>query len=325
MKNLVPESLDWTPELVDKFWNGFAQTELTDLAFGKLAGPEFVRVIEPYLSKSLEILDFGCGNGEFVEYLVNLGYAATGFEPSVDRKQALLNRFVNKPNFRGVIDSQGENKFDVVIAMEVVEHILESDFQSTISRLIGFVKPGGTLIVSTPNNENLKYAKVYCPVSNKVYHPWQHVRSFSGKHIDQLFSAYGVSRVRLSAIDFSSDAYVYEKNKAYEGALVELKNYQQEIKKLFDELVDGVNNSSRVNLIDRSYSWLKARGKLQGIIKKLSIENTRLNNLVDRANSLSTSFSFDYRTVDMPRGDSDFDIVIGRGTTIVYVGTKCVE
>lgn len=33
---------------------------------------------------------------------------------------------------------------------------------------------GGALIITTPNEENLEDNMVYCPVSNTIFHRWQH-------------------------------------------------------------------------------------------------------------------------------------------------------
>ena len=320
----MPEYINWTPELVTRFWDGFAKTELVDIAFGKLAGPSFIKLIETYIPEKCSTLDFACGNGEFIECLLDKGYSATGFEQSVNRRDALVERLSSRANFRGVVDYQCAEKFDAVIAMEVIEHILEPDFDSTLSKLADFVKPGGVLVISTPNNENLKYAKVYCPISNMLFHPWQHVRSFTEDRVEAIFSDLGFRRRLLCAVDFSSDAGVYEKVKAYESVLAEIEVAQRDFEKLVMELTSQVSESNSFGARFNIFSWLKIRADMKTKIAKVRSESSRLTQLAEQGTFLCSSFSIGYPTADQPKINKGFDAVIGRGTTIVYVGQKCV-
>ena len=108
--------------------------------------------------KELKILDIGCGGGLLCEPLTRLGAKLTGIDASVNNiKVAKLH--AKEMNLKiNYIHCSPENfnlqeKFDVVLNMEVVEHVLNLDlFFKNCSRLI---KKNGIMFVATIN-KNLK-------------------------------------------------------------------------------------------------------------------------------------------------------------------------
>jgi ACR3 family arsenite transporter len=66
----------------------------------------------------------------------------------------------------GVIGRPEEaGPFDVVMAIEVIEHVPEAEMPVFLSQLKQALKPGGTLILSTPNGEALEQSAIYGPES----------------------------------------------------------------------------------------------------------------------------------------------------------------
>ena len=108
--------------------------------------------------KELKILDIGCGGGLLCEPLTRLGAKLTGIDASINNiKVAKLH--AKEMNLKiNYIHCSPENfnlqeKFDVILNMEVVEHVLNLDlFFKNCSRLI---KKNGIMFVATIN-KNLK-------------------------------------------------------------------------------------------------------------------------------------------------------------------------
>jgi 2-polyprenyl-6-hydroxyphenyl methylase/3-demethylubiquinone-9 3-methyltransferase len=103
----------------------------------------------------LRILDVGCGGGILTEPLSRMGAIVTGIDPSPEvvaaarlhaGQQGLTvdYRVTTAEDLAG----QGE-RFDVVTALEVVEHV--TDIRAFTTTCASLVKPGGMMIVSTIN------------------------------------------------------------------------------------------------------------------------------------------------------------------------------
>jgi 2-polyprenyl-3-methyl-5-hydroxy-6-metoxy-1,4-benzoquinol methylase len=101
------------------------------------------------------ILDAGCGTGHTTLELLNDGYEVT----AVDLSQELVDftkRIIKENNYTGdvyVLDLTkakvlGENKFDTILCLDVLEHI--SDDELAIKNLYYILKKNGHLIASVP-------------------------------------------------------------------------------------------------------------------------------------------------------------------------------
>jgi 2-polyprenyl-3-methyl-5-hydroxy-6-metoxy-1,4-benzoquinol methylase len=98
------------------------------------------------------VLDYGAGTGDLTRRLVRLGrFASVSAADIMPKPPGMddvnwIEQDLNEP-------MQGyDGGFDVVIAAEVIEHLENPRF--TVRELARLLKPGGTAIVSTPNNES---------------------------------------------------------------------------------------------------------------------------------------------------------------------------
>ena len=204
----VPQRLRWTPELVERFWNGIEQTRLTEFYFSRQAGKAVVLSIEHLLSPSGTVLDFGAGDGELAALLLERGYRVAAYEPSDIRQKALAARFDALPNFSGVVGSAEQRAFDTVVLCEVIEHILDEDFDNVMCRVAQLTVPGGHVIITTPNNEDLELGMSYDPLTNTMFHKWQHVRSFTALTLAQTLDHYGFDELVTHQIGFENNLFV---------------------------------------------------------------------------------------------------------------------
>ncbi|MBK8576149.1 MAG: class I SAM-dependent methyltransferase [Elusimicrobia bacterium] len=84
--------------------------------------------------RGARILDYGCGSGTLVEYLRQAGYDAKGYDPHVPDHST---------------DTLLHTTYDVVVSVDVLEH--EEDPADALRRLTTLVRPGGWVLLSTPN------------------------------------------------------------------------------------------------------------------------------------------------------------------------------
>lgn len=94
----------------------------------------------------LRWLDFGCGNGGLVRYLRDLGVDAMGFEEGWIAGEASR---CGIPILSRAELAASHGRFDVVTAVEVLEHVPEP--VALLCEIRAVLKPGGRLFVTTGN------------------------------------------------------------------------------------------------------------------------------------------------------------------------------
>jgi len=105
------------------------------------------------------VLDAGCGNGAFSFAAARKGNAVLGltfaeFEVEKDTRRAALLGLSERVSFRQFDlreldrDTESLGRFDQIIALEVIEHIL--DDRKLVNDLARLLNPGGRLLLSTP-------------------------------------------------------------------------------------------------------------------------------------------------------------------------------
>lgn len=111
------------------------------------------RALAPF--EGLSLLDIGCGGGLLTEPLARQGFAAQGIDaaPEAVEAAAAHARAVGAPAvYRAStaedLAAQGES-FDVVIAMEVIEHV--ADRALFLQSAASLLKPSGLMFLATIN------------------------------------------------------------------------------------------------------------------------------------------------------------------------------
>ena len=109
----------------------------------------------------LRILDIGCGAGLLCEPFARLGAQVIGVDPSSSNIAAArlhADRGHLSIDYRcaTVEEVDVRERFDVVLAMEVVEHV--SDVGLFVKRCASMLKPGGLMVVSTLNRNWKSFA-----------------------------------------------------------------------------------------------------------------------------------------------------------------------
>jgi 2-polyprenyl-6-hydroxyphenyl methylase/3-demethylubiquinone-9 3-methyltransferase len=110
----------------------------------------------------LRVLDIGCGGGILAEPLARLGASVVGADPS-ETNIAVAQRHAAQSGLTidyrctdvEVLANAAEN-FDVVLAMEVVEHVADVELFADLAAAM--VKPGGLLFVATLNRTVKSFA-----------------------------------------------------------------------------------------------------------------------------------------------------------------------
>ena len=108
------------------------------------------RAMRPLAGKTA--LDVGCGAGLLAEPLARLGAQVTAIDAAADLIEAAkshADRAGLAIDYRSVAVENLEGRFDLVTALEVIEHVAEP--QSFVDSLAARLASGGLMILSTPN------------------------------------------------------------------------------------------------------------------------------------------------------------------------------
>ena len=134
------------PEILEMFYRHL-RTQMDDI----LAGTYYEDRVDELvgLRPDTRWLDFGCGNGGLVRYVrEHRGCNAVGFDEGAIIEAAAGSGI---PIVKGSELDRIEGQFDVVTAIEVLEHV--ADPVAELRRIRALLRPGGLLFLTTANAE----------------------------------------------------------------------------------------------------------------------------------------------------------------------------
>lgn len=201
----------WTPEHIQRFWDAYASNpRRLDTYFSKLYGPAILRVARHYARLSSPIVDVGCGQGALLDALLAQGFSCQGVDASEVSVGNVEARFRARPGFLGALTGSvdrlplPEAEAGAAFLVEVVEHLDRSTLERALGELHRVLRPGGHLLVTVPNNEDLQAAMVACPECGCVFHRMQHVRSFTPDALAAELRRARFEIVKVLETDFAS-------------------------------------------------------------------------------------------------------------------------
>lgn len=130
------------------------------------------------------IADIGCGNGIFANYIVKKSKKIKVI--GVDESISAL-KYVNTQKKEGNIIAipLQDRGFDLVAALEVIEHLSTEDYELALKELARVSKK--YILISVPNNEKLKNNFIECPNCHSQFSRSFHKRSFNKEVLNSLF------------------------------------------------------------------------------------------------------------------------------------------
>jgi SAM-dependent methyltransferase len=105
-------------------------------------------------------VDLGCGRGEWLELLDSLGFEYEGIDVDQDMLETCRAIGLNarKEDAHDYLELQPDESLDLVTAFHVIEHMTFDQMSAVIANAFRVLRPGGLLILETPNPENLVVA-----------------------------------------------------------------------------------------------------------------------------------------------------------------------
>lgn len=153
-------------------------------------------------------LDVGCGAGLLCEPLARLGARVTGVDAAPENIEAAQAHAIQSGlaiDYRaGELAAQGLGKYDLVTAMEVIEHV--TDPATFAEQLAAQLKPDGLLIMSTPNRTGASKLLLVEGAERlgqipRGTHDWD--QFLTPEELEELLVAAGLQVIEIRGIAFS--------------------------------------------------------------------------------------------------------------------------
>lgn len=173
--------------------------------YHKYLVPAFESFLPPPTDK-VAVLDVGCGNGYFANYLCSKGYEAYGLDVAEDgitiaNAKMPGHFFVNDVEQDDLPEALRTKPLKVIVSMEVIEHLYyPRQFVSRMRRILE-ANGGGVLILSTPYHGYVKNFLI--SIFGKWNYHWSvlweggHIKFWSRRTMTRLLTEAGFTNVEF--------------------------------------------------------------------------------------------------------------------------------
>jgi len=186
-------------------------------------------------AKDKIVLDLGCNIGYGTNILSNHAKTIFGVDISSNAiqtaKETYQNSNINFKYFDGNTLPFEDNKFDLIVSFQVIEHIV--DYNIYLNEMKRVLSPDGNVILTTPNSK-LRLKK-------KGMNPWNpfHIREFSAIELKQLLDKY-FQNVKIKGLFGETELYSIEYNR-----LIKMKNSKNKSNLRLKKITSFLNNLIR--------------------------------------------------------------------------------
>jgi 2-polyprenyl-3-methyl-5-hydroxy-6-metoxy-1,4-benzoquinol methylase len=153
------------------------------------------------LAAEKNILDIGCGTGDFLAYCNSKNWKTLGLEPDDDAREFCVSSHGLEVRPIDELGKLPEASFDVITMWHVLEHVYH--LRADIEKIKRALKKDGTLIVAVPNCSS-KDAAIY-KENWAAYDVPRHLYHFTPNDISNLFSQFDFRVEKILPMKF--DAY----------------------------------------------------------------------------------------------------------------------
>ncbi|MDB4948967.1 MAG: Methyltransferase type 12, partial [Gemmatimonadetes bacterium] len=151
-------------------------------------------VVRDRLAAGRDVLDVGCGDGDFLRVVAGTAARAVGIDTNPDAvargaARGLDVRLAELDAFAAAHPAE----FDLVCSFHVLEHL--PSVRGFVASMLACLRPGGSLVVSVPNRLRARPAPGLEPLDCPPHHMsrW-HPRQFA-----EMASSFGLELVRVDA------------------------------------------------------------------------------------------------------------------------------
>ncbi len=208
--DIEPWALDWKPEHVSRFWDWYSSRgESSERYFSRAVGGRVLNAAKRAVPLAGPAVEVGAAGGHFVEELLRAGVDTLAIDSSPESVERLEQRLGGQPHFLGARRNVAvqlplpDGYAGSLFLLETLEHLNDETLTAILVEARRVLRPGGALVVTTPNEEELTRNQAMCPNCGCVFHTVQHVQSFSTASLEKLLVGHGFAVRACRATLFS--------------------------------------------------------------------------------------------------------------------------
>jgi 2-polyprenyl-3-methyl-5-hydroxy-6-metoxy-1,4-benzoquinol methylase len=185
----------------ERLYQGYVTTgqASTPMVPADLRNPLHLQIIQRYVpkSKGIKVLDLACGNGRLVHNLKACGYEnVLGVDFSQQQVDVAHQWGISEVRCQDVLAflrSEPSASWDVVFAMDFLEHLAKQDLMDLVDDVRRVLVPGGIFVVQVPNGGGLFGGAV-------LHGDMTHVQAFTDMSLRQLMNCCGFSSIQCHEV-----------------------------------------------------------------------------------------------------------------------------
>lgn len=196
----------WSSDQITNFWDNYGSIPHFRQRFFSLnCGAGILEFAERFVPPQGLFLDYGCGQGDLMQVLLDRGRRCMGVDSSPENVRNANERFASTPGFLGAFSSSSPglpSEPTTVMLVEVIEHLPRSVAVEFLRGVAALVPTAGQIVITCPNGEDIAQAEVLCPECGCCFHPVQHMQSLRPADVAVLAASAGFEKIYVGATRF---------------------------------------------------------------------------------------------------------------------------
>ncbi len=208
----------------------------------------------PAPARTASLLDVGCGGGDFIAMMQDLGWKVAGVETDPVAVERARSRGLDVHHGQLETAELDPMSFDAITMAHVIEHV--HDPRRMLAECRRILKPGGTVVITTPNSSSWghrHFGRDWLPLD-----PPRHLHLFNPQNMRRLVESADLRPQRIGTLAINASA-VWPGSTAIRRSRSTRMNSRQSVKlettiaglgrQLTERLMLGLDNSAGEDLV----------------------------------------------------------------------------